>query len=89
MCGIVAYIGPKQAPQVVMNGLKQLEYRGYDSAGVAVIEQNGAISLRRDVGKLANLEEPQPASPARSHRHRSHALGHPRCSPASATPIRT
>ncbi len=57
MCGIVGYIGDQQAPLVVMNGLKQLEYRGYDSAGIAVIQENGSISLRRDVGKLGNLAQ--------------------------------
>lgn len=63
MCGIVGYIGPKQAPQIVMRGLKQLEYRGYDSAGIAVLEQNGSIALQRDVGKLSNLEERLSESP--------------------------
>lgn len=56
MCGIVGYIGSRQAENVVLSGLKRLEYRGYDSAGVAVIEKNGHIDIRRDVGKLANLE---------------------------------
>ena len=55
MCGIVGYIGPRQAAEVVYAGLKRLEYRGYDSAGVAVLEQNGHIAIRRDVGKLNNL----------------------------------
>lgn len=63
MCGIVGYIGPRQAPQIVMSGLKQLEYRGYDSAGIAVLEQNGNIALRRDVGKLSNLEQRLSESP--------------------------
>jgi glucosamine--fructose-6-phosphate aminotransferase (isomerizing) len=54
MCGIVGYIGPRQAPAVVMGGLKRLEYRGYDSAGIAVLDGNG-IDIRRDVGKLGNL----------------------------------
>jgi glucosamine--fructose-6-phosphate aminotransferase (isomerizing) len=67
MCGIVGYIGPKQAPQIVMNGLKQLEYRGYDSAGVAVIEQNGTISLRRDAGKLENLAQNLDQLPLHGH----------------------
>lgn len=67
MCGIVGYIGPRQAPLVVMQGLKRLEYRGYDSAGVAVLEQNGHINLRRDVGKLSNLEAMMQASPLKGH----------------------
>jgi glucosamine--fructose-6-phosphate aminotransferase (isomerizing) len=67
MCGIVGYIGPKQAPQIVMTGLKQLEYRGYDSAGIAVLEVNGQIALRRDVGKLSNLEQLLYRSPLHGH----------------------
>jgi glucosamine--fructose-6-phosphate aminotransferase (isomerizing) len=55
MCGIVGYVGSRQAAEVVYAGLKRLEYRGYDSAGVAVLEQNGHIAIRRDVGKLNNL----------------------------------
>ncbi len=54
MCGIVGYIGSRNATQVILNGLKRLEYRGYDSAGLAVL-QNGKIELRRDAGKLGNL----------------------------------
>ncbi len=56
MCGIVAYIGPRDATPIILNGLKRLEYRGYDSAGLAVL-QNGKIEVRRDAGKLANLAE--------------------------------
>jgi glucosamine--fructose-6-phosphate aminotransferase (isomerizing) len=55
MCGIVGYVGPNDATPVILDGLKRLEYRGYDSAGIAVI-RDGQISMRRDVGKLANLE---------------------------------
>ncbi len=54
MCGIVGYIGPRNAAQIIMDGLRRLEYRGYDSAGIAVI-QDGQIAIRRDVGKLSNL----------------------------------
>jgi glucosamine--fructose-6-phosphate aminotransferase (isomerizing) len=54
MCGIVGYIGEKDATPIILNGLKRLEYRGYDSAGLAVIE-NDHIEVRRDAGKLANL----------------------------------
>ena len=55
MCGIVGYIGPKPVVPVLLDGLRKLEYRGYDSAGVAVV-QDGAIEVRRSAGKLMNLE---------------------------------
>src|SRR5436305_1279146 len=56
MCGIIGYIGPKEVVPVLIDGLRRLEYRGYDSAGVAVV-RDGAIDLRRSAGKLANLEQ--------------------------------
>jgi glucosamine--fructose-6-phosphate aminotransferase (isomerizing) len=56
MCGIVGYIGPRETARVLIEGLKRLEYRGYDSAGIAVF-QKGKIEIRRKVGKLKNLEE--------------------------------
>jgi glucosamine--fructose-6-phosphate aminotransferase (isomerizing) len=56
MCGIVGYIGPKNPVEVLVEGLRRLEYRGYDSAGVAVVDKNGAISIRRAAGKLRDLE---------------------------------
>jgi glucosamine--fructose-6-phosphate aminotransferase (isomerizing) len=56
MCGIVGYVGSREASSVILQGLKRLEYRGYDSAGVAVVELNGKTAVRRDVGKLINLE---------------------------------
>ena len=55
MCGIVAYIGGQNATPIIVNGLKKLEYRGYDSAGVAVL-QNEKIEVRRDAGKIDRLE---------------------------------
>lgn len=55
MCGIVGYVGEKQALEVVVAGLRRLEYRGYDSAGVAVISE-GRLEIRKKAGKLANLE---------------------------------
>ena len=55
MCGIVAYIGQRDATPIILSGLKKLEYRGYDSAGMATID-DGKINIRRDVGKLARLQ---------------------------------
>jgi glucosamine--fructose-6-phosphate aminotransferase (isomerizing) len=62
MCGIIGYIGPKPVVPVLIEGLRRLEYRGYDSAGVAVVRQ-GVISLRRSAGKLSRLEEAIQADP--------------------------
>ena len=55
MCGIVCYVGKKQARPILLEGLKQLEYRGYDSAGIA-IQHRGAVQCHRAVGKIAELE---------------------------------
>jgi len=63
MCGIVGYVGPQDATPIVLNGLKRLEYRGYDSAGLAVVETNGDIIVRREVGKLDALLEMVNAKP--------------------------
>jgi glucosamine--fructose-6-phosphate aminotransferase (isomerizing) len=57
MCGIVGYIGPKKVVPVIIEGLRKLEYRGYDSAGIAVVPQDGKLEIRRAPGKLRNLEE--------------------------------
>ena len=56
MCGIVGYVGEQPALQVVLDGLRRLEYRGYDSAGVAVLAE-GALRLAKKAGKLTNLEK--------------------------------
>ena len=55
MCGIIGYIGDKPVVPVLIEGLRRLEYRGYDSAGVAVVNGHG-LEVRRSAGKLANLE---------------------------------
>ena len=56
MCGIIGYIGPKEVVPVLIEGLRRLEYRGYDSAGVAVVH-DGEVDLRRSAGKLSKLED--------------------------------
>ena len=73
MCGIVGYIGPKPVVPVLIEGLRRLEYRGYDSAGVAVV-QDGSIAVRRSAGKLINLETAIQAKPLTG----LYGLGHTR-----------
>lgn len=73
MCGIVGYVGPREATTIVFDGLKRLEYRGYDSAGIATI-QDSHIAIRRDEGKLSNLERLLTERPINGHI----AMGHTR-----------
>ena len=56
MCGIVGYIGEQDALPILMDGIKKLEYRGYDSAGLAVLSENG-VHTAKAVGRVSNLEE--------------------------------
>ena len=55
MCGIVGYTGPREAGPILIEGLKRLEYRGYDSAGIALVDEDGALFVEKRAGKLANL----------------------------------
>ena len=73
MCGIVGYVGPREALPLLMGGLRRLEYRGYDSAGVAV-QQNGALDVMRAEGKLDNLASVVSAHPSHGHT----GIGHTR-----------
>jgi glutamine---fructose-6-phosphate transaminase (isomerizing) len=73
MCGIIGYIGEKQVLPILIDGLRRLEYRGYDSAGVAVLRA-GEIELRRSAGKLARLEEAIAAQPLEGE----YGIGHTR-----------
>src|SRR6478609_4859987 len=56
MCGIVGYVGTRDALGVVVDALRRMEYRGYDSSGVAVLDGAGGLTVRRRAGRLANLE---------------------------------
>jgi glutamine---fructose-6-phosphate transaminase (isomerizing) len=73
MCGIVGYIGPRDAVPILLNGLKRLEYRGYDSAGLAVLA-DGRIQVRREAGKISRLVELVEQSPVSG----SPGIGHTR-----------
>jgi hypothetical protein len=88
MCGIVGAIATRNVVPILLEGLKRLEYRGYDSAGLAVIN-DAALHRLRSTGRVAELKLARlmkRASPVA--RHRAHALGHPRRARANATPIR-
>jgi glucosamine--fructose-6-phosphate aminotransferase (isomerizing) len=74
MCGIVGYIGDKNAQSFLISGLKRLEYRGYDSAGIATLSEKGKATLIRAKGKIANLEE----KVAKNKRSDTTGIGHTR-----------
>ena len=74
MCGILGYIGPKKVVPVVIEGLRKLEYRGYDSAGIAVVNGTGKLEIRRAPGKLRNLEDAIAKSPLEG----TYGIGHTR-----------
>ena len=56
MCGIVGYTGPREAGPILIEGLRRLEYRGYDSAGIALVDEEGDLFVEKKAGKLANLQ---------------------------------
>src|SRR3989449_5961270 len=56
MCGIVGYTGPREAGPILIEGLKRLEYRGYDSAGIALVDEAGDLFVEKKAGKLSNLQ---------------------------------
>ncbi|MGD0199430.1 MAG: glutamine--fructose-6-phosphate transaminase (isomerizing) [Bryobacteraceae bacterium] len=74
MCGIVGYIGNRKAAPIILDGLRRLEYRGYDSAGLAVVGADGELALRRASGKLRNLEEVVRLNPVEG----TYGIGHTR-----------
>src|SRR6476646_6975768 len=74
MCGIVGYVGNKQVVPLIIDGLRKLEYRGYDSAGIAVVNEGHNLEIRRAEGKLRNLEEAIRLSPIDG----TYGIGHTR-----------
>jgi len=74
MCGIVGYVGTRKAVPIILDGLKRLEYRGYDSAGIAVLNGHDQLVVRRASGKLRNLEDIIQANPVDG----SYGIGHTR-----------
>lgn len=99
MCGIVGYVGLGPTPDgkkfdhdaydVIIEGLRRLEYRGYDSAGIAVIG-DGEIEYRKKAGKLVNLENEVEASPSQLHKLASAIpAGQPTVAPPTVTPTPT
>ncbi len=67
MCGIIGYVGPNEAYPILLGGLSRLEYRGYDSAGVATIVDSGKLEIRRAKGKLENLRQLLAEAPLQGH----------------------
>src|SRR4030088_2502245 len=74
MCGIVGYVGKKRVVPIILDGLRRLEYRGYDSAGIAVAGNGNVLQICRAEGKLRSLEEASRLKPI----DRTNAIGHTR-----------
>ena len=74
MCGIVGYVGEQRAVPIILEGLKRLEYRGYDSAGIAVYCEDESLGVRRASGKLRNLEDALQLDPIEG----KYGIGHTR-----------
>lgn len=83
MCGIVGYVGQREASEVLLEGLRRLEYRGYDSAGVSILNGSG-LQLRKAVGRLSNLERELANAPLHGHV----GIGHTRWATHGAPSVR-
>ncbi len=79
MCGIVAAAARREVSEILLEGLRRLEYRGYDSAGMALINDEQQLQIHKRKGKVRELELAQQQQPyLRKYRYRPHALGDPR-----------
>lgn len=79
MCGIVGYTGFRDAYDIVVNGLKRLEYRGYDSAGIVLENAQNKLELKKTKGKVSDLEEIAEGLKHCTYRNGAHTLGYSRC----------
>ena len=80
MCGIVGYTGFRDAYDIVVNGLKRLEYRGYDSAGIVLESAQNKLELKKTKGKVSDLEEiAEGLKTLHIYRNGAHSLGNSRC----------
>jgi len=90
MCGIVGYVGQRGSVDVLLGGLKRLEYRGYDSAGVAVLAPSGELGTAKRAGKLSNLTSELETHPiVDGHTGIGHTAGRRTAAPPTRTRIRT
>src|SRR6266581_3907900 len=89
MCGIVGYVGKKEVVPVIIEGLRRLEYRGYDSAGIAVAGNGESLQIRRAEGKLRNLEDVIRQKPLEAPTALATPAGLPTVAPVKKTPTRT
>ena len=88
MCGIVGYTGPREAGPILIEGLQRLEYRGYDSAGIALVDDAGDLFVEKKAGKLANLRTAHRRPDARTPPSASPTpAGRPTAGPTTSTPI--